>query len=62
MADIDRAEVDFVVHLGDFKPGTSLPCSDELFRSRRLPPAARSRHRVTAGLQRQRVQLASAIG
>ena len=35
MADIDRSEVDFVVHLGDFKPGTSLPCNDQLFESRR---------------------------
>jgi hypothetical protein len=35
MADVDRAEVDFVVHLGDFKPGTTVPCSEELFRSRK---------------------------
>ncbi|HEV3008532.1 MAG TPA: metallophosphoesterase family protein [Burkholderiales bacterium] len=35
MADIDRAEVEFVVHLGDFKPGVSLPCDDKLFESRR---------------------------
>ena len=43
MADIDRAEVEFVVHLGDFKPGTSLPCTDELFRRRRQQLDA-SRH------------------
>lgn len=35
MADIDRSEVDFVVHLGDFKPGTSVACDDQLFESRR---------------------------
>jgi Calcineurin-like phosphoesterase len=43
MADIDRAEVDFVVHLGDFKPGTSVPCTDELLRGRRQQLDA-SRH------------------
>ena len=35
MADVDRAEVEFVVHLGDFKPGTTLPCDDKLLQSRR---------------------------
>ena len=35
MADVDRSEVEFVVHLGDFKPGTTLPCDDKLFQSRR---------------------------
>ena len=35
MADLDRAEVEFVVHLGDFKPGTTLPCDDKLLQSRR---------------------------
>lgn len=35
MADIDRADVEFVVHLGDFKAGTSGACSDELFASRK---------------------------
>jgi hypothetical protein len=35
MADIDRAEVAFVVHLGDFKAGTSQLCDDKLFQSRR---------------------------
>jgi predicted phosphodiesterase len=35
MADIDRAQVDFVVHLGDFKAGTTQPCDDKLFQSRR---------------------------
>lgn len=43
MTDVDRAELDFVVHLGDFKPGTTLPCTDELFRSRRQQLDA-SRH------------------
>ena len=35
MAAVDQASVDFVVHLGDFKPGTSLPCDDKLLESRR---------------------------
>jgi hypothetical protein len=35
MEDIDRAEVEFVVHLGDFKAGTTQPCDDKLFRSRK---------------------------
>ncbi|HJY76803.1 MAG TPA: metallophosphoesterase family protein [Burkholderiales bacterium] len=35
MDDIDRAEVDFVVHLGDFKAGESMRCDDGLYRSRR---------------------------
>jgi Calcineurin-like phosphoesterase len=35
MADIDRAEVDFVVHLGDFKAGTTGPCDDKLFQRRK---------------------------
>lgn len=35
MADVDRAQVEFVVHVGDFKPGTSVPCDDKLFESRR---------------------------
>lgn len=35
MADIDRAEVEFVVHLGDFKAGVSQLCDDKLFLSRR---------------------------
>jgi hypothetical protein len=35
MADIDRADVDFVVHLGDFKAGTTQLCDDKLFQSRR---------------------------
>jgi hypothetical protein len=35
MADIDRADVDFVVHLGDFKAGTTQPCDDKLFQARR---------------------------
>lgn len=35
MADIDRADADFVVHLGDFKAGVTMPCEDELYRSRR---------------------------
>ena len=43
MADIDRAPVDFVVHLGDFKAGTSGACSDELYQSRKRQLEA-SRH------------------
>ena len=35
MADVDRSTLAFVVHVGDFKAGTSMPCSDELFRSRK---------------------------
>jgi hypothetical protein len=35
MADIDRAEVEFVVHLGDFKAGTSQLCDDKLFEGRK---------------------------
>jgi hypothetical protein len=35
MTDIDRAEVEFVVHLGDFKAGTTMLCDDKLFQSRR---------------------------
>lgn len=35
MADIDRAAVDFVVHVGDFKAGASQRCDDKLFLSRR---------------------------
>lgn len=33
LKDIDREDLDFVVHIGDFKSGTS-PCSDELFAKR----------------------------
>jgi hypothetical protein len=33
MADLDRARVKFVVHVGDFKPGAA-PCTDELFQRR----------------------------
>jgi hypothetical protein len=35
MADVDRSSVAFVVHVGDFKAGTSMPCTDELFESRK---------------------------
>ena len=35
MADIDRADVDFVLHLGDFKAGTTQLCDDKLFQSRK---------------------------
>jgi hypothetical protein len=35
MADVDVSRAAFVVHVGDFKAGTSMPCSDELFESRR---------------------------
>jgi len=35
MADIDRSAVEFVVHLGDFKPGTTQNCDDRLYESRR---------------------------
>ena len=35
MAHIDRAPVDFVVHVGDFKAGASQLCDDKLFLSRR---------------------------
>jgi hypothetical protein len=35
MADLDRSDVAFVVHIGDFKAGTYQPCDDALFRSRR---------------------------
>jgi hypothetical protein len=35
MADIDRADLDFVVHVGDFKAGTSQLCDDKLFQARR---------------------------
>jgi hypothetical protein len=35
MADLDRAEVDFVVHVGDFKAGPSQLCDDKLFQSRK---------------------------
>jgi hypothetical protein len=43
LADIDRAEVHFVVHVGDFKPGTTVPCTDELLRGRKAQLDA-SRH------------------
>ncbi len=32
---MDRSNLAFVVHVGDFKAGTSMPCTDELFRSRK---------------------------
>jgi hypothetical protein len=35
MADIDRSDAAFVVHLGDFKAGTSQLCDDKLFHGRR---------------------------
>lgn len=35
MEDIDRSDVEFVIHVGDFKPGASVPCDDALFRSRK---------------------------
>lgn len=35
MADIDRAALEFVVHVGDFKAGTSQLCDDKFFLSRR---------------------------
>src|SRR5574341_1249082 len=35
MAELDRAELDFVVHVGDFKVGTSQLCDDKLFLSRK---------------------------
>jgi hypothetical protein len=35
IADVDRSNLAFVVHVGDFKAGTSMPCTDELFRSRK---------------------------
>lgn len=35
MDDINRSNVAFVVHIGDFKAGTSMPCEDALFRSRK---------------------------
>src|SRR5262245_40927620 len=35
MADLDRADVEFVVHIGDFKAGTYQLCDDALFRGRR---------------------------
>jgi hypothetical protein len=35
MDGIDQAEVDFVVHLGDFKAGESMRCDDALYRSRK---------------------------
>jgi hypothetical protein len=35
MADVDWSNLAFVVHVGDFKAGTSMPCTDELFRSRK---------------------------
>jgi hypothetical protein len=35
MAAVDRSSVAFVVHVGDFKAGTSMPCTDELFESRK---------------------------
>ena len=35
MANIDRADVDFVVHVGDFKAGTTQLCDDKLFLSRK---------------------------
>jgi hypothetical protein len=35
MTDVDRSSVVFVVHVGDFKAGTSMPCNDELFESRK---------------------------
>jgi hypothetical protein len=35
MADVDRSSVSFVVHVGDFKAGTSMPCTDDLFESRK---------------------------
>ena len=35
MADLDRSSLAFVVHVGDFKAGTSMRCSDKLFRSRK---------------------------
>lgn len=43
LADIGRAEVHFVVHVGDFKPGTTVPCTDELLRGRKAQLEA-SRH------------------
>lgn len=35
MADVDRAEVEFVVHVGDFKAGISQLCDDKLYQSRK---------------------------
>jgi calcineurin-like phosphoesterase family protein len=35
LEDIDRAEVEFVVHIGDFKPGTTVACDERLYHSRR---------------------------
>ena len=42
MADLDRAEVSFVVHIGDFKSGAS-PCDDSVFKDR-LTTFEASRH------------------
>ena len=35
MDDLNRSDVSFVVHIGDFKAGTFMPCDDALLRSRR---------------------------
>jgi hypothetical protein len=35
MEDINRSNVAFVVHIGDFKAGISMPCDDALIRSRK---------------------------
>ena len=35
MADIDKADVEFVVHVGDFKAGVTMACDDELYGSRK---------------------------
>jgi hypothetical protein len=35
MEDLDRSTLAFVVHVGDFKAGTSMLCDDALFRSRK---------------------------
>jgi hypothetical protein len=35
MDDIDRAEIEFVVHLGDFKAGLAMLCDDKLFERRK---------------------------
>ena len=42
MADLDRADVSFVVHIGDFKAGAS-PCDDSVFQDR-LTTFEASRH------------------
>lgn len=40
---IDEAQVEFVVHIGDFKAGSNAPCTDELYQ-RRHTEFNRSRH------------------